>query len=214
MKKALIAGSTGLVGGELLEQLLADPAYEQVTALVRRAPAVQHPKLNARVVDFEKLETVADAFRVDDVYCSLGTTMKKAGSQAAFRRVDYEYPVKIGELAKAAGVQRFLLVSSAGSSAKSAIFYARIKGELEEALAALKFPVLHIFRPGLLLGERAERRIAEGISVFFTRLLGPLGRLWAVEAADVARAMRLAAGREAGGVRYYTNADINQMARQ
>lgn len=217
MKSALIAGATGLVGGELLQILLNRPEYGRVVALVRRSLPLEHPKLEQRVVDFDRLADHAGAFAVDDVYCCLGTTIKKAGSQAAQRRVDYEYPLAMANLAKAQGARRYLLVSSAGADAKSAFFYMRLKGEVEAAVSAAGVPEVHIFRPSLLLGHRQEMRIGERIATALSPLYGPLmpASSRPIQARDVGLAMVVsAAGPESPGVHIHPNQEVQQLARR
>jgi uncharacterized protein YbjT (DUF2867 family) len=203
-KRALVAGATGLVGSHLVQVLLERPVYDKVIVIGRRPLAMQHPKLEQRTVDFERLHDYADAFRVDDIYCALGTTIKKAGSQAAQRKVDYEYIVAAGRLAKQAGAKQFLLVSSMGANAKSGVFYSRLKGETEEALAALNLPTLLIFRPSLLLGDRQEFRFGERAAMALTPVINPLlvgsmRKYRGIHARTVAQAMVNAAQRGCTG---------------
>ena len=135
MKTALIAGHSGLVGGELLQLLLNSDKYNKVIAVGRREIDVQHPKLTQQIVDFNKLEIDG---KVDDIFCCLGTTIKKAGSQEKFRLVDYQYPINLGLAGLKAGASAYLLVSAHGASANSSIFYSRVKGEVEEGIQSLK----------------------------------------------------------------------------
>lgn len=198
-RSALIVGSTGLVGGFLLDHLLDDDLYRQVHALVRRPLDRQHPKLQQVVVDFDQLDGHDGAFEVDDAFCCLGTTIKNAGSQEAFRRVDHDYVVEIARRARAAGAQRFLLVSSVGADASAGSFYLQVKGETEEAVGALGYPQLHIFHPSILTGPRQESRPAERLGILVSRLLsplmlGPLRRYRPTPAEAVAAAMAEAAG--------------------
>ena len=133
---ALIAGATGLVGGECLRRLLAHPAWTTVIALARRdidsKPA--SPKLRQVLTDFTTLERVRDRLVADHVFCALGTTMRKAGSRAAFREVDLEYPLRLAQLTRAGGARHFSLVSAVGADRHSAFYYSRVKGELEDEL--------------------------------------------------------------------------------
>ena len=126
---ALLLGATGLVGGHVLDLLLADPAYRRVTVLGRRPVARMDSKLDQRTADFDRLGDHAISFAVDDVFCCLGTTIAQAGSQEAFRRVDHDYVVSAARLAAEHGARRFLLVTAAGANARSRIFYNRVKGE-------------------------------------------------------------------------------------
>ncbi|WP_064749981.1 NAD(P)H-binding protein [Lysobacter antibioticus] len=147
----IVAGATGLVGRELLSGLLADPSVAAVHSLGRRVPAEQHPKLTAHVVDFAALPDLPHA---DEVYLALGTTIKVAGSQAAFRAVDYDANLAVATAALAAGAKRVGLVSAMGADSKSKVFYSRVKGELEDALAAMPFEGMVFARPSLLVGDR------------------------------------------------------------
>ncbi|MFC5470460.1 NAD(P)H-binding protein [Cohnella suwonensis] len=203
-KTALVAGATGLIGKQLVRQLLDDPNYGRVIALSRKAIPADHPKLEVVAVSLETLAEVAPTLRADDWFCALGTTIKQAGSQEAFRRVDYEYPMALGRRAAASGASRFLLVSAAGASANSSIFYSRVKGELERDLGGLALPSLQIFRPSLLLGDREQIRRGEKLWSAVMKavgplLLGPLKRYRAIHGRTVAAAMiRAANGAGAG----------------
>ena len=159
-RRALIAGATGLVGECLLRALLADPAYGAVRAFARRPLAVEHPKLVVDVIDFERLQDVRFP-RVDDVFCCLGTTIAAAGSREAFRRVDFDYPLALARAALAAHARRFLFVSAMGANPHSTVFYSRVKGELEQAVAGLGYRSVVAFRPSLLAGDRQQNRLGE-----------------------------------------------------
>lgn len=190
----LLLGATGLTGSACLSDLLTLPVIEQVTVLCRTPLSIDHPKLVGQTVDFERLSMAADRFDVDVVICCLGTTIRKAGSKAAFRKVDLDYCVAAAELAKACGVKVFMVMSAIGASPTSPVFYNRVKGELEASLTALQFPRLSIYRPGLLLGSRNERRIGEtAMGVVMPALnhllLGSLRKYRGLESAVVARAM-------------------------
>ncbi len=171
-KTALLLGATGLVGSHLLRRLLDAPYYSEVVVLVRRPLQVEHPRLRQVVFDFDHPD--ADVVRADDLFCALGTTLRKAGSKAAQYRVDVEYPLAIGRIARANGTRQYLLVSSVGASARSSNFYLRMKGELEAQLAALAFETLIVARPSLLLGQRAEVRTGERIGIALEHLFRPL----------------------------------------
>jgi uncharacterized protein YbjT (DUF2867 family) len=206
---AVIAGSSGLVGSHCLEGLLEGGAYERMVALTRRPLDRRHPRLVESVVDFEKLEEL-NPFPAGDVFCALGTTIRRAGSQAAFSRVDLDYPRIIAERSAAAGARQFLLVSSVGADAASRNFYLRVKGELERAVMALGFEAVHIFRPSFLFGERAERRPGEAAGIPIARalqfaLMGGLRKYRPIEAKTVAAAMVAAAteGRPGRHVYHY-----------
>jgi Predicted nucleoside-diphosphate-sugar epimerases len=218
-KTAVAIGSTGLVGTRLLRRLLEDPRYRQVVAIARREPELKHPKLKTMIADFERLEELdLRAEAPDDWFCALGTTIKKAGSQEAFRRVDYDYPLAFGRLAQKYGAKRYLMVSALGSSAESRIFYSRVKGEIERDLADLGLPELSIFQPSLLLGERREFRLGERIAAVLMPALkpvftGPLRKIRAVKGDEVAAAMIAVANSPMQGpVRRVRNDEIQRLA--
>ncbi|HZS36712.1 MAG TPA: NAD(P)H-binding protein [Polyangia bacterium] len=217
-RTALVAGATGLVGGHLLRLLLDDPAYDKVTALVRRALDVTHPKLTCAAIDFDRAGDYAAHARADDVFSCLGTTIKKAGSQEAFRKVDFEYPLALARAASAAGAGQYLIVTAVGADAKSGVFYNRVKGEVEAALRAHAFPRgLKIFHPSVLLGERGESRPGERVAAALmsaTRglFVGALQRYRAIDAEGVARAMRNGARLDASGVEIYEGARLFELA--
>lgn len=192
--KLLVIGSTGLVGSHVLGQALADPRVTQVIALARR-PLPSHPKLLAPLADFNNLPPDAEWWGADAVICALGTTMRAAGSQSAFRKVDYDYPLAAAQLARQHGTPTYVLNSAIGAEASSRFFYNRVKGELEQALAALGFASLTIVRPGLIGGQRAEFRLGERVASLALSVLGPLlPRAWRINPAEqIARVMLNAA---------------------
>lgn len=187
-----LAGATGLVGRAILEGLLADASVAAVHALGRREPGVAHQKLTSHVVDFAALPPLPP---LDEVYLALGTTIKAAGSRDAFRDVDFEANLAVARAALGAGARRVGLVSAMGANAKSRIFYNRVKGEIEEALAEMPFDGLVIARPSLLVGDREAlgqpARPAERAATAVSRLLGPLvpANYRPIAAAEVARAL-------------------------
>lgn len=219
MKVALLAGATGLVGGQCLEQLLETPDYGRVIALTRRPLAIRHAKLDQRIIDFDQLGREGTDFpTADDVFCCLGTTMKRAGSEAAFRQVDFVYVVSLAGQALARGAKQFLLVSSLGANAKSPIFYSRVKGEAEAAIAALSFEGRQIFRPSILTGERAEHRPGERAGIAVMRgmsfaMIGPLRKYRPIAARTVARAMIRVARQAPRGVNIFASNDIERLGR-
>ena len=191
--KLMIVGSTGLVGREALRIALAHPGIERVVAPVRKA-AAEHPRLLAPVVDFDALPADAPWWAVDAVVCALGTTMRVAGSQEAFRRVDHQYPLAVARLARQHGAPTFVLNSAMGADAASRIFYSRVKGEVERDLATMGFASLTFVRPGLIGGERA--------AMVALRALHPLlPKRWRINPADrIAQAMIDAAVQARPGV--------------
>ncbi len=190
-----MAGATGLVGQAVLAALLTDKRYAAVHCVGRRALALKHPKLIAHVLDLAGLKRLPGLGHVDDVFIALGTTIKTAGSQAAFRAVDFDAVVAVARAAKAAGASRLGVVSAMGASPRSSVFYSRVKGEMEEALAQLGYQTLVIARPSMLAGDRAAlaqpERPGEHIALLATRWLKPLipANYRAIAADDVAQAL-------------------------
>ncbi|MGN7764672.1 NAD(P)H-binding protein [Paenibacillus sp. 22594] len=211
---AVVLGATGLVGRALTEDLL-NGGWEEVRVLVRHPLKLQHPGLKQVIIDWEQLVEYKELFAgASAVFCCLGTTIKKAGSQEQFERVDLEYPLAAAALAKASGVKQFLAVSSMGASAKSRNFYSRTKGKVEEGLIAAGFQGLHLFRPSLLLGEREESRPGERAAAAVMKALdfamvGKAAKYRAIPAAKVARAMMNIALADTHGVHVYTNEVIH-----
>jgi len=211
-RTAVLLGASGLVGGYCLRGLVAAQEYSRVILLVRKELSLSEAGVPANRVEQRVMNlaetTSGDFVAVTDLFCALGTTIAKAGSQPAFRAVDYELPMHAARAAKEAGVEQFLLVSSAGANPGSANFYLRTKGELERDLTALKFPALHIFRPGLLLGRRQEFRLSEALAQRIGPLLnpvmiGPMRRYRSVRAKTVGEAMVAAALRGRSGIFTY-----------
>lgn len=211
-RTAVIAGASGLVGSHCLEAALEQ--YEHVVALARRRMEIEHPRLEQRVVDFERLPP---AVQGDDAFCALGTTIRAAGSQAEFRKVDFEYVRAFAAASRAGGARQFLLVSSAGADERSSNFYLRVKGEAEAAVEELGFEGLHIFRPSFLVGARKEKRMGEKIAIPVARLaqgvmIGRLRRYRPISAATVARAMVAAARRGEAGTHHYHYDEMRALA--
>jgi len=173
MTRLMLVGATGLVGQSVLRQALTHPQVEQVIAPTRRL-LPPHARLFNPVVDFEALPTEAGWWNVDAVICTLGTTIKAAGSQAAFRRVDHDHPLQVAQIALKHGAKAFALNSALGADAASRVFYSRTKGELERDLRALGYLSLTLVRPGLIGGDRHESRPAEQIGVRVSQWLRPL----------------------------------------
>jgi uncharacterized protein YbjT (DUF2867 family) len=205
---AVVIGATGLVGRECVTQLAARPEFERVTAVARRAlpDDLQFARLRTVLVDFDRLHERPDVFRASHVLCALGTTIKQAGSRERFRQVDFGYPLRVAELARAAGARHFLLVSSVGASPASRGFYLRVKGDLEAAIVALGFPSVTVVRPSLLLGDRKEFRLGEEIAMRLSWAF-PL-KYRAVHVRQVARVLVDAAVEDRPGVRRIENPEI------
>jgi uncharacterized protein YbjT (DUF2867 family) len=205
-KTALLAGATGLVGNALLPLLLASERYAKVIVVGRRPVAIEHPKLTQVVTELSKLEDERLRLIADDVYCCLGTTMRQAGSKKAFYEVDFLYVVKLAAITAANFAAQFLVVSALGADAESRFYYNKVKGEMEAAVKQTPFRAIHIFRPSLLLAQRATPRLGERIGGWLLALARPLLRgSWQkyrpVTAATVARAMLQAAADDGGGIR-------------
>ena len=153
-RSVLLAGATGLVGAEVLRQLLTDSSVSRIVVIGREPVTTNDARVATHVVDFNHLEAYAALFAVDQIICALGTTMRQAGSKEAFKRVDYDYPLAIARLGIARGARHFLVVSALGASLDSRFFYSRVKAELEEQLRSLGYRSTTIVRPSLLLGRR------------------------------------------------------------
>lgn len=193
-KTAILLGASGLVGSFLLDMLLDGEEYTSVIVFVRKHLNKVHPKLNQHVIDFDAPETYKDWVAGDDLFCCLGTTIKQAGSQEAFRKVDLEYPVVFAGMAKENGVKQYLIVTSIGADSRSSTFYLRTKGECENNLKQTGIPSISVFRPASLTGERKYKRWNEKISVpllkvFSVFLIGRLKKFRPIAAEQVAKAM-------------------------
>jgi uncharacterized protein YbjT (DUF2867 family) len=209
---AIVAGATGLVGQALMRQLAAESTWREVRALVRAAlpPDLSGTTVVAIQPDYARLEPPPLWAAADHVFCALGTTMRQAGSAAAFRRVDFDYPVALARAARARGARHFLLVSALGADPASRVFYNRVKGEVEAAIITLGFRSVTIARPSLLLGRRTEPRLAEQLGKVLGVLAPPRWR--PVPASRVARALVDAAKRDAPGVRILENRELRAAA--
>ncbi|MBG9452566.1 oxidoreductase [Lysinibacillus sphaericus] len=193
MRAAIVVGATGLTGTSLVEQLCENDEYVSVTVIARRAPAFTHPKLEVKIRNLDTLEE-KDLEFANELYCCLGTTIKKAGSREQFEKVDFEYPLTIASLAKKRGIPHMLIITAMGANEKSPFYYNRVKGKLEHDLMELGLQRLSIIRPSLLVGEREEFRLGEKAGEKFLKLakpllVGPLKRSRAIEASQVAKAM-------------------------
>ncbi len=202
-KTVIIAGATGLTGGHLLKFLLDDPDIEQVKVIGRKKPELVHPKIKFLSTDFSDIEQISKFIQGNQCYCCLGTTIKKAGSKEAFKKVDLEIPVLLGQIAKKNKIPVFAVVSSIGADASSSNFYLRTKGQMENEILQLSFENTIIARPSLLLGKRKEFRFGEesgklvikGLSLLF---IGPLRKYRGIESKTVAHAIYLLAKNNQG----------------
>ena len=198
MKTALIAGASGLVGSRLMYCLLKDSSYSKVIVLLRKELAIKDPKLVQVIVNYDELYKYKEQLIADDVFCCLGTTIGKAGSQKEFSKVDFTYPLALATLAAENKSAQFFIITSLGADKNSSIFYSRTKGEVEAGIAALGIKKVFFIRPSLLLGTRKEFRLGEEIArglspllSFF--LLGTLKKYKPIHDIEVARAMQVLA---------------------
>ena len=193
VRAAIVVGATGLTGMSLVKQLCENEEYNSVTVIARRELDFVHPKLEVKIRVFDRLEE-SDIEFANELYCCLGTTIKKAGSKELFEKVDFEYPLYIASLAKKRGIPHMLVITAMGANENSAFYYNRVKGKLEHDLKELNLQRLSIIRPSLLVGNRDEFRFGEKageavLKVAKPFLVGPLKRSRAIEASQVAKAM-------------------------
>jgi uncharacterized protein YbjT (DUF2867 family) len=202
MKKAIVIGATGMVGTQLIKLLLQSTAYSEVVSLVRRASGVVHPKLNEHIIDFEQPENWHNLVNGDVLYSTMGTTIAQAITKEAQYKVDFTYQYIVAEIAAKNGVSKYVLVSAAGASSKSRIFYSNMKGKLEDTVKTLPFDVISILRPGQLAGDRVEKRTGEKIALsvmYGLNKLGLFNRYKPIQAIEVAQAMIHIAEKEQSG---------------
>jgi uncharacterized protein YbjT (DUF2867 family) len=214
----LLLGASGLIGSHCLKILLADDHFDKVIALVRRPLNITHPKLVTTIVDFEKLDNYASEIKAEAVLSTLGTTLRKAGSSVKFTKVDYEYQLKVAEIARRNGATTFVLLSSIGADKKSMVLYTKVKGEVEDAISKLGYEKVIILRPSILLGDRLERRAGETIGQWVAKELpfifsGPLSKYKGIPADTVAAAMINAVQKPYNGVGIVENLDIFEWAK-
>ena len=215
---ALLAGASGFVGGYVLDSLLDAPDFARVFAISRRPLGREHPRLANRIVQFDKLESQLKGTQCHVAFCCIGTTMKQAGSEQAFRAIDHDLVLSFARAAKAAQAQRFVVVTSAGADPRSKNFYLRVKGEVEQALEGMGFQSLDILQPGFLLGwRRGELRPLELLATAFMPLVNPFlggarAGLRAIPARTVAAAVLGAARSGRRGVYRYNYPALRQLA--
>lgn len=239
-RTAIILGASGLVGSQVLTQLLAnkdaseevtqsssnspvnsakglDPSFEKIKIFVRKPIAIKHPKLEQIIVDFDTIGNYSDSIKGDVVFCCMGTTIATAGSKDAFIKVDHTYPLEFAKIAKQNGVENFLLISSIGADKTASNFYLKVKGDIEFALGKLKFESLIIVRPSMLLGDRRESRFAESAGKVFMKLfsfvfIGKLKKYKAIQASAVAKAMIRLSEMKIKGSAVFLSDELQQMA--
>lgn len=215
MKTALIIGSSGLIGKQLLNNLLESSDYVKVIAFNKRDLGLNHPKLEQHLIDFDNISSYENLIKGDDFFCTIGTTIKKAGSKDAFKKVDFTYPQQFAKIAKTNNIKHFLIVSSIGSDAKSSNFYIKTKGEIENFLTECNFESLSIFRPSVLTGDRDEFRLGEKYGAFIMNLfsfllIGSLKKYKPIKSQTVAKAMYFVAQKDKLGVSIYESDMIHK----
>lgn len=214
-KRALVFGATGLVGSALLDRLLASPRYARVITVGRRVTGRADPRLEEHAVELEGLGALT--LGAEDAFVCLGSTRKKAGSDAAFAELERALVLSAARAAQRAGASRLAVVSTLGADPGSRVPYSRVKGEIERALAELGFASLHLLRPAMLAGHRAESRPAEraglaALGVIGPLMVGPLSRYRAIEAGDVAEAMLAVVAEGRPGVHVYESEELRRLA--
>ena len=212
-KTALVIGSSGLIGSHLVIQLLSNPNFEKVIVFNRRPCLILHPKIEEHIIDFNNLKAIEPYVKGDVMFCTMGTTIKKAGSKEAFRLVDVVYPEQFAEMALHNQVKQFLIISSLGADLHSNNFYLKTKGEIETYLQNSAFKSVSILRPSLLLGDRKEFRLGEKIAsyvlpVLSLFLIGPFKKYRAIEAKTVAKAMLEIALQNKSGFNIYPSDEL------
>ena len=213
MKKAIVIGSTGMVGTQLINILLENKEFSEIISLVRRSSCINHPKLNEQIIDFDKLEEWRNLVTGDVLFSTLGTTLSQAKTKENQFKIDYTYQFTVAEIAAKNGVSTYVLVSSAGASSESAVFYSKMKGQLEDAVKKLPFKVISILRPGQLAGDRNDNRIGEriGLSVMYSlNKIGIFKSYRPIEASEVAKAM-INASKKANSASY-TLDEVHKLA--
>jgi uncharacterized protein YbjT (DUF2867 family) len=212
-KKAILFGASGFVGSYLLEGLLNDPDYSQVTIVVRKSLNMAHPKLKTLIGDYHSLPALKDEIVADEVFIALGTTKKNTPDQKIYYQVDHDYPVLAAKIAREKGAQSVFLVSAVGADASSGVFYIRTKGETERDIIALDLAHTHIFQPSMIMGNRKESRSMEAFlikvfSVINPVFVGPIQKYRGIEGKDIAKAMIAATKNPAGKVKIYEWKDM------
>jgi uncharacterized protein YbjT (DUF2867 family) len=209
MKKAVVFGASGFIGSHILDELLNNPDYGQVTVVVRKNLEIHHPKLKMVTGDYNSLRSVKESIVADEIFIALGTTKKHTPDEKEYYKVDHDYPVLAAKIAKDNGAGSVFVVSSIGANAKSNVFYIRTKGEMERDIIALDYAHTNIFRPSMLLGDRKENRPMEKIFMNIWSAISPvlvgenLKRYRGIDGKDVARAMVKAAKNKSEKVKIY-----------
>lgn len=213
-KKAIVIGSTGMVGKELVKKLIENEHYSEIISLVRRPSGIKSPKLDEHIIDFDRPDTWKDLVKGDVLFSALGTTIAKAKSKEEQFKVDFTYQYNVAKIAVENGATSYVLVSSAGANANSKAFYMNTKGKLDEAVQGLPFEYINILRPGQLHGKRTEKRLGEkvGLSVMYSlNKIGLLKRYKPIKGQKVAKAMIHAARKTHSAI--YTLDEVHELAK-
>jgi uncharacterized protein YbjT (DUF2867 family) len=214
---AIVIGATGLVGSDLIEQLLSNQQFDRVKVFTRRSLKKTHPRLEEYVINFDQPEQWEGLVKGDVLFSTLGTTLKKAGSKGAQFKIDYKYQYYFARAASENGVPDYVLVSAAGSSPTSKIFYSRMKGILEKDIKKLPFQYITILRPGMLSGNRKEERSGEKIGIRLFNILQHipgLKSLKPIPASTVAKAMINASNYHPEAINQYTLGEVFKLAKR
>jgi len=215
-KKAILIGATGLIGHDLLAKLLAHETYTEVLVITRKALHVNHPKLKELIINFDELASYKAEIIGDVVFCCLGTTLKKTPDLAAYRKIDYQYPLDVANVAFKNGASQYHLISAMGANVNSSLFYSKTKGEVERDLQQIPFQAIYIYRPALLDGNRKEERTAEKMMIGLFRLInpilvGPLKKYRSIKIEKVADAMLSNANSTKEGIYIYQSDKIGEI---
>lgn len=216
-KKAVIAGSSGLIGSHLLQILLEQAYYDEVLILVRKKLPLQHHKLKQLVIDFEQPETYKNELNGHALFCCLGSTKKKTPDFTIYHKIDHDYPLLLAQLVKPNGIEQYHLVSSIGADINGVNFYTKTKGETEADVAAVGISAVHIYRPSFLVGNRLESRPMEKFLNGLMKIINPLlfggwKNYQSIEASTVAMAMYQQSIKNATGVFIYESDKIKQLS--
>lgn len=217
-KTAIVAGSTGLVGKHLVQILAKSHEYESVIALVRKGSNFIHDGVFTVEVDYNQLADFEDELKGNDVFCCLGTTMKKARTKDNFYKVDYTFPLELAKVAEKNNSRRFNIITASGASSKSMFYYNRVKGDIESAISNLKIPCINVFRPSLLLGDRNEKRTGEQIGAVLFKMInplmtGPLKKFRAIKGEVVANAMFKVNQQHTEGIHIFDSDKIQEIGK-
>jgi len=213
MKKALLFGASGFVGSHLLQELLNNADYDQVTIVVRKDLAITHRKLKTLIGDYHSLPELKASLVADDLFIALGTTKRKTPDKAEYYRVDHDYPVLAATIAKENGATAIFIITAVGANADSGITYVKTKGQVEKAIIALDFQHTHIFRPSMILGKRTEKRLMEKSLIKLWNFINPVlpAKYKGMDGKDIAKAMNNAAKDQVEKVKIYHWKEMNQL---